>query len=110
MIHFTFYTDSFIPARFGGTTYGIFVFIRPKYKNDIGMLKHELTHVKQFWRNPLFGLWYYFSKTSRLKYEAEAYKAQLVCYPDSRKKLFAQYLVNNYSLGITYDQAIAALS
>ena len=110
MIHFTFYTDLFIPARFGGITYGIFIFLRPKYKNDNGILQHELTHVRQFYRNPLFGLWYQFSAKDRLKYEAEAYKVQLAYYTEDKKSLFAQYLVNNYNLGITYDQAIAALS
>lgn len=109
MLHLTFYTNLFIPSRFLGVTFGPFIFIRPKGKDDNGILQHELTHVKQFWRNPLFGLWYQFSKKDRLKYEAEAYKVQLKCYPDDRTNVFAQLLVSNYNLGITLDEALAAL-
>lgn len=42
---FVFYTNRFIPKKFGASTYGIFVFIRPKYKNDEGLLEHELTSI-----------------------------------------------------------------
>jgi hypothetical protein len=105
-----FYTNLFIPARFAATTYGPFVFIRPTHKDDVGLRMHELTHVKQFWKNPLFGLTYYFSKDARLKYEAEAYKIQLTyCTPD-KKELFAQFLCKNYKLNITHEQALAALA
>jgi hypothetical protein len=103
-----FYTDRLIPDRFAGTTFGPFVFIRPNYKNDAGLLNHELTHVKQFWKNPLMVLLYQFSKTYRLRYEAEAYKTQLE-YAPGRLDLFAGYLVNNYNLQITLDQARQAI-
>jgi hypothetical protein len=105
-----FYTDLLIPARFAATTYGPFIFIRPTYKNDVGLRAHELTHVVQFWKNPLFGLAYYFSKTARLRYEAEAYKAQLLHCTSDKKELFAQFLCKNYKLNITHEQALAALA
>jgi hypothetical protein len=106
MLKFVFYTNWFIPARFGADTYGPFVFVRPKYKGtDEGLLQHELTHVKQFWRNPLFGLAYFFSKNARYKYELEAYRVQLKCYPDDRSTQFAWYLANNYKLDITAAKA-----
>ena len=109
MLNKVFYTDNFIPARFSGITFGPFVFIRPSCKDDNGLLQHELTHVKQFWNNPLFGLFYAFSKTDRLNYEAAAYREQLKYYPDDRTDIFAQFLVNNYNLNITIDQAKASL-
>lgn len=42
------YTDN-VPSGFGGVTYGPWVRILPKYREDAGLLQHELEHVKQFW-------------------------------------------------------------
>ena len=108
MLSKIFYTDRLIPAKFAGMTVGPFVFIRPNYKDDVGLLNHELTHVKQFWNNPLMVLLYQFSKTYRLRYEAEAYKTQLE-YAPGRLDLFAGYLVSKYNLQITLDQARQAI-
>ena len=103
-----FYTNRIIPARFAGITIGPFVFIRPEYKADVGLLNHELVHVKQFWKNPLMGLLYQFSKTHRLHYEAEAYNTQLNHAPNNLDR-FAGFLVTNYNLQITLDQARQAI-
>ena len=108
MLHFTFYTNNFIPTRFAATTYGFIVLVRPTYSNDAGLLAHELVHVGQFWKNPLFGLAYKFSATARLKYEAEAYREQLK-YSPGKEELFATFLCTNYSLNITREEALAAL-
>jgi hypothetical protein len=112
MISKVYYTDKFIPERFAAYTIGFVVLIRPRSKNDVGLLYHELTHVKQFWHNPLMGLFYKFSKASRQKYEVEAYKVQLTYKPDKEvyKSLYAQYLSTNYNLDITKEQAIELLS
>jgi len=109
MLYTVIYTDRFIPNRFAAYEFGPFVFIRPKYKNDLGLLHHELTHVRQFWRNPLMGLFYTFSKKSRAYYEIQAYRVQLKFYPDDRSEMFAKYLVDNYNLDLNLDQARAAL-
>ena len=103
------YTNKIIPERFAAHTYGPFVLIRPKYKEDRGLYQHEKTHVKQWLRNPLMGLWYNFSPKSRLKYEAEAYAVQLEYYPDNRLDKFAQLLVDKYELQITLDEARSAI-
>jgi len=111
MISLVFYTEWFIPKRFGAYTIGPVCLIRTKYKEDRGLLTHELTHVKQFWSNPImFPLRYYFSKEARLKYEAQAYKQQLEYYTTDLTELFATFLVMNYDLGITLEQARSALS
>ena len=55
-MHYIFYTNHLIPARFAAETYGPFIFIRPSYLEDKGLLHHELMHVKQFWHNPFFGI------------------------------------------------------
>lgn len=44
----TIYTDD-MPAHAGGITKGPLVFIRPKYKDDLGLHKHEYVHVNQWW-------------------------------------------------------------
>jgi len=103
-----FYTDLLIPTKFAGMTVGPFVFIRPKYKDDVGLLNHELVHVKQFWKNPFMFLWYGFSKKDRLVYEAQAFNTQLK-YSPGRLDRFAGFLVTNYNLQITLDQAKQAI-
>jgi hypothetical protein len=108
MLFKVFYTNSCIASRFAAETYGPFIFIRPSYSLDVGLLEHEKTHVKQFWKNPLFGLFYMFSKKSRFAYEAEAYREQLKYNPD-KAELYASFLSTKYNLGITQDQALAAL-
>jgi len=110
MLQLVFYTNWFIPSRFTAYTVGFVVFIRPRAKDNEAMLQHELTHVKQFWHNPLYGLWYLFSKESRLKYELAAYRTQLTYSPckESRDQYvdsFARYLSTNYNLDITIDDA-----
>jgi hypothetical protein len=98
-----------MPARFGGWTLGPVILIRPRYKGDVGLLEHEKVHVHQFWRSfCLFGIAYFLSKKKRLQYEAEAYKEQLKYSPQNRL-IFAGFLVNNYKLGITQAEALAAL-
>lgn len=104
-----FYTNWFIPARFAATTYGPFIFIRPTKRGDAGLLAHEQVHVKQFWRNPFMFLPYFFSKKARLRYEAEAYRVQLPYYTDDRTEVFATILETKYKLGITHEEALAAL-
>ena len=101
-----FYTNWFIPTKFAGFTILFVVLIRPEYINDIGLLTHELVHVKQFWST--FGLMpilYLLSREYRLQYEVEAYRAQMACYIDDRSALFASFLTKNYRLKITQEQA-----
>lgn len=108
MLFKVFYTDWFIPARFSAATYGPFIFIRPIKRENVGLLEHEKIHAKQFWKNPLMGIFYYFSKKSRFEYEAEAYREQLK-YSPGNEEVYAQFLVDKYNLGITKEQALAAL-
>lgn len=105
MFYKVFYTDKFIPKGLDACTRSIVVLIRPSFKNDISLLKHELTHVKQFYRNPLHALFYNFSKSYRLKCEIEAYKEQLkYCHPININH-FAYLISNNYNLDITIEEA-----
>jgi len=95
-----FYTDS-LPVGTGGEARGPVVRIRKKYEGtDSGILAHELTHVKQFYRCGLVlhSLRYRFSKAYRLWAEVQAYREQLKHYTDDRKKAFALYIVTGYDL------------
>jgi hypothetical protein len=103
-----FYTNLFIPARFAAATYGPFIFIRPEKRDDAGLLAHEQTHVRQFWKNPLFGIAYLLSKNSRAKYEVDAYREQLKHYPE-REAVLAEQLATKYGLGISVDDALEML-
>lgn len=114
MLHFTFYTDSFLIGKeFAGCTYGPFIFIRPRYKDDKGLLEHEKVHVKQFWRTlMLHGLFYALSNRYRLKCEVEAYKEQLK-YCDNPKivrGMFASFIATKYNIkDVTTAKAYALL-
>ena len=106
-----FYTDKFIPKRFAAFTLGLVIFIRPAYSLDKGLCEHEKVHVHQFKTDLLYSLRYTLSKKWRLKYEAEAYAEQMrwAFDKDKARVLFAGYLVDKYKLGITTEQALAAL-
>lgn len=105
-----FYTNRFIPARFAAYTIGFIILIRPQYKDDEGLAEHEHVHVDQFLCTlGISALLYAVSKKWRLRYEAQAYAAQLEYYPDDRLRLFAHFLSTKYGLGITQDAAEAEI-
>lgn len=102
-----FYTNNFVVDGFAATTRGPFIFIRPEYKDDKGLLEHEQTHVRQFLSDYiwLFVYRYKFSRYYRKEYEAEAYANQAKCYTDDRVPRFAKFLSEKYDLGITPEIA-----
>jgi len=56
-------TDVTIPKRFAAIVRGFFIFVRPKYKDNIPLIEHEKVHVQQFWRTfGTHGIWYQFNK------------------------------------------------
>lgn len=105
-----FYTNRFIPGRFGGVVYGPVILIRPQYRQDRGLLEHERVHVEQFYRTLfLYPLIYWLSKKSRLAFEIRAYQEQLQWYPEDRTGLFALFLATKYGLSISVAEAEALL-
>ena len=104
------YTDVGVAEGSAGSSHGSVICIRPKYRDDIGLLEHERVHVRQFWRNPLlFNFRYAFGRHYRMAYEAEAYAAQAKCYADDRVPVLAARLANKYDLGITPEIAERAI-
>jgi hypothetical protein len=97
-----------VPKPHAAYTIGPLILIRPEYRDDIGLLEHERTHVRQFWANPLRYSLSFFVADWRLEYEVEAYREQLKHSPNDRLT-FAGYLVDRYKLDITIDEALEKL-
>ena len=105
----TFYVDS-LPPGVGGCANGPVIRILKKYRNDEGIYRHELVHVKQwFFTLSLHSLLYLIIPEYRLWSEVEAYKEQLKYYPDNRVHLFAKFIATNYGLIVTQEYALKLL-
>ena len=96
-----FYVDDLGP--FAGRSNGFFVRIVEKYKEDRGLLEHELQHCRQFYRTLcLHGLLYKFVDKYRYKMELECYKIQLGFCKDREASIkhFSNFLATLYNLDI----------
>jgi len=99
-----------LPDGVGGQAKNIFIKILPKYKDDRGILEHELTHVKQCYRTFMFyGTLYKFNRKYRLDSEVEAYKVQLATNKEDGKEdytdFYAKRITEMYDLDITIFEA-----
>ena len=112
---FVYYTDA-LPDGVGGEARAFIVRIRPVYKDDSGILAHELEHVRQAWCGLLLGhaLLYQFVRRYRQWAEIRAYREQMcwlradgayLSLDDAAWRLTSP----RYNLGITIDEARAAL-
>ena len=117
----TFYWAKGVGKGAAATTRICFIFIKPEYKDDEGLYRHELLHVKQ-WAfttlvsglmlaaiNPVlaglsigvFGLLYTSVPDLRLWCEVEAYDEQLKYYADDRREKFAGFICDHYGLDVS---------
>lgn len=108
------YTDR-VPKGSAGVANAFVVRIRPKYKNDVGLLAHELEHVRQWWVLPLISdFMYLFSKRYRMWAEAEAYRKQIKAYPSEDRNRFAAkavfFLMQKYNLDLSTEKAKKLIS
>ena len=104
-----FYTDFGVPQGSAGCARGPVAFIRPEYRDDKGLLAHELEHVKQWWLT--FGLHsflYLLVPFYRLNSEVEAYKVQLK-HSSGNERRFAEFIAERYGLDISVAEALALL-
>ena len=97
-----FYTEN-IKSNFAGLAAGPFIFIKEKYREDKGLLRHEIKHSKQFYITLGIGsLLYKFNAKVRYLAEVGCYKEQLKFSPDSKKKrhaeIYADFIINRYGL------------
>jgi hypothetical protein len=103
------YSDLLLPAWADGRTLGPIVQIRPSRRNDAGLLAHELEHVRQWREAPIrFYPRYLFSRRWRLRYEVEAFRAQLRLDPAALNSCSA-LLATRYRLGISFRDALNLL-
>ena len=93
-----FYFSFGVPRKHSGIAYGPIVFILPEYRNDRGLLEHELVHTRQFW-NPL--KWF----KGKLWWEVEAFKEQAKWYSEDRSHAFARLISSGYALDISVENA-----
>lgn len=101
-----FYTNWLIPAKSAGCARLMFVFIRPEYRDDRGLLEHELMHVRQFYRSPLtHGIRYRLSQRYRLACEVEAYREQMKHADRDLSGLFGLFISRDYGLDVSLGEA-----
>jgi len=109
-----FYTNK-LPQCVAGASYGPWIKIREYYEDDKPLLKHELTHSKQWYRLfILHGLLYRISKKWRFKSEVEAYAVQASCYSGEelldKIELYSEFISSErYNLGVTTQHAYCCL-
>lgn len=102
-------SNRLIPVRFDGYAVGPLVLVRPG--TSAGLLEHELTHVRQFWRTcGLYGLLSICSARWRQRFEVEAYRAQLAVTGPGQVLHFAAALASNYGLSLTTEEAYRLLT
>lgn len=131
----TFYVES-LPPNTGGCANGPVIRILNKYRNDYGIYRHELEHVKQWFYMSVVGIPIFYGLYSigytdiapisvgaigihsllyklvqpyRLWSEVSAYKEQSRWYANDRRPLFASFISSNYNLSITEAEALKLL-
>jgi hypothetical protein len=135
MYPLTFFVKS-LPPDIGGSANGPVIRILESNRHDEGLYKHELEHVKQWFRLavlsvPLayalinFGLvdfiglalipmalhtlLYKFIHKYRLWCEVSAYRIQSKYYFDDRRPAFANFVANYYNLKVTEAEVLKLL-
>ncbi len=105
-----------MPEEKGGYVSGLTVYIRPKYRDDIGILKHEEFHILQ--RYMTLGLHNCIkdlSKRYAIWVEVSAYREQLKWPPATvalayYRDLYAGFIASSwYELDITKEEAYERL-
>ena len=108
------YTDD-MPDNQAGYARAWFIRIRPRYKDDKGLMAHECKHVAQFWHSIGFhGMFYLLSKKYRLNCEVEAYKEQLkyapaILDPERYRDMYAGFIANDYGLDVKKEEVLERL-
>lgn len=129
------YTEK-LTNGFGGTAQGPLIKMLSKYKDDVGLLEHEKTHVRQWYAVlaiglllgtlltllvspslwPLYGftpfvhqLLYKFIRSYRRWCEVKAYRKQIALGGYFSNEFAVTALVDKYGLGLSLDDARALL-
>lgn len=105
------------PDKFAGRSYGPVILIQKKYKDDRGLIKHELNHSKQWYVTLSLYSWFYkFNTKVRYLSEVNCYRVQLEAYTDISakekirlKNLFASFISTRYNIPVSITEAKKAL-
>lgn len=83
----------------------VIILVSPKYRNDKGLLAHELEHARQFASEWFYSVKMLCCDNYRLESELKCYKVQLKHSVNfaADVDLFAGYLCNNYRLSADFD-------
>ena len=125
-----------LPNGFGGTAQGPLIKLLSKYKEDVGLIEHEKTHVRQWYAVLVVGLllgtllilfvstylWplcglapflhqllYKFVRPYRRWCEVQAYRKQIETGGYGNNDFAVNTLANKYDLGLSVDDARALL-
>jgi hypothetical protein len=105
-----FYTTS-LPEGVAGRANGPIIRINNDYKDDYGLYKHELMHVKQwFFTLGIHPILYKLIPKYRLWAEVQCYKEQARHYQEDKKSLFSKYIAERYNINISQEQALTLLN
>ncbi len=103
-VEYTNHLKEWVGGNCSYNTFNCTIKLRPKYQDDLGILKHEQTHAKQygrlFWIHAVLGL---VSKNYRLLIELEAYREQVKAYSYKSKEEYGwivKALCDKYNLGM----------
>lgn len=126
-----------LPNGFGGTAQGPIIKILPKYKNDVGLVEHEKTHVRQWYALmaigvllctmltlfassalwPVYGLapclhplLYKFVRPYRRWSEVQAYRKQIATGGYNNVEFAVTALIDKYGLRLSVDEVRALLT
>ena len=126
-----------LPSGFGGTAQGPLIKLLPKYQNDVGLIEHEKTHVRQWYAVlaiglllctlltllvspslwPLYGLapslhplLYKLVRSYRRGCEVQAYRKQIAIGGYASNEFAVTALVEKYDLRLGADEARALLT
>lgn len=125
-----------LPNGFGGTTQGPLIKLLPKYKNDVGLIEHEKTHVRQWYAAMVFWLFvctllallvspacwtacgvapcvhqvlYKFVRPYRRWCEVQAYRKQITVGGYTSNEFAVTFLAEKYELNLSASDARALL-
>lgn len=110
-----FFTDKELKGGYAGKSWGPVIVIRTQYKDDRGLLAHELNHSKQWYITLSLWSWFYkFNAKVRYLSEVGCYKKQLRYVPPNllkkRTALFATFITTRYGLNVDVNDVIKDLN
>jgi hypothetical protein len=100
---------SVFTGNFEARTLPPFIFFKGYAWDDKGLIEHETTHVRQFYKSPLNSIRYNFNKDIRYAMELEAYAVQLIADGISVSTA-SNFIYKDYNLEVPYKIIVKDLN